>query len=323
MDYLALREQLEKRGLLNKTPWYYVRNISLLIIFLTAAWTTFYTFESIYVRMAIIIALGFICVQIGFLGHDAGHKAISNKQAVNNIIGHISMTLVNGVSWSYWSNRHNAHHKDPNHVDEDPDVNYLIASFNKEQAEKRNKFVRWLIKRQTFFFVPMHFLTAFSMLVNSIIHTIKESRFGEITLLALHLSAWIVVPGIFIGFGWAALFYTIATLLRGMYFSMVFVPNHAGMPMLNPETKLSFAEKQIITARNITPSRFADIFFGGLNYQIEHHLFPNTSRKHLRACSEIVKEHCKQNKVRYEEVGFFKCYKDVLSHVHKISKITN
>lgn len=321
MDYLALREQLEKRGLLNKTPWYYVRIIAIITTLFIAAWTAFYVFENIYIRMASVLALGFIGVQIGFLGHDAGHKAISNKQAVNSIIGYLSMTLVNGISWSYWSSHHNAHHKDPNYVDEDPDVKYLIAAFSPEQVQKKNKFTRWLIKRQSIFFVPMHFLTVFSMVINSTTHSIKKAKIADAGLMALHFALWIVIPGIFIGFGWATLFYVIAALLRGMYFAMVFVPNHVGMPM--PKENLPFMEKQIMTARNITPSWLKDRFFGGLNYQIEHHLFPNTSRKHLRACRKIVKEFCLKNSIKYEEVGFFKCYKDVLSHVHKISKITN
>ncbi len=323
MDYLTLREQLEKRGLLNKTPWYYTRVIVLLITFFTTSWIAFYLVQNTFVRVVIILFLGFLCVHIGFIAHDAGHKAITDKPAVNNIIGLLSMTFVNGISWSYWFDQHNKHHKDPNHP-EDPDANYLMAAFDEEQVKKKNKLLRFFIKHQSILFVPMHFLTTYSMTVNSVIHSIKKKKamtFAEIALILLHFTFWIVIPGIFIGFWYAVIFYVIASFLRSIYFSMVFVPNHVGMPMLKPDANLTFLEKQVVTARNITPSLLKDFVFGGLNYQIEHHLFPNIPRKHLRKSREIVKNFCQKARLRYEEVGFAKCYKDIFSHVHKISKL--
>ncbi len=323
MDYLALREQLEKRGLLNKTPWYYAIIISLLTTFFATSWIVFYLVQNTFIRTIIVLILGFLCVHIGFIAHDAGHKAITDKQSINSIIGHITMTFINGISWSYWSDHHNTHHKDPNHP-EDPDANYLITAFDEDQIKKKNRLTRFFVKHQSIFFVPMHLLTTFSMTINSIIHSIKKKRattITEITLLMLHFAFWIALPGFFIGFWNAAMFYTIASFLRSLYFAMVFVPNHVGMPMIKPDAKLSFIEKQTITARNITPSWLKDFIFGGLNYQIEHHLFPNMPRKNLGKSREIVKKFCMNTKLKYEEVGFLKCYKDIFSHVHKISKL--
>ena len=86
---------------------------------------------------------------------------------------------------------------------------------------------------------------------------------------------------------------------------------------------MSYLEKQVVTGRNIKPHWFTDIFFGGLNYQIEHHIFSNISRKHLKKCKVIVKKFCKDINLQYEETGFFQCYRDVFGHLRKMAKLAH
>ena len=103
---------------------------------------------------------------------------------------------------------------------------------------------------------------------------------------------------------------------------MVFVPNHVGMPTFRPCAKMTYLEKQIRTSRDLTPSWMIDTIFGGLNYQIEHHIFPHMSRKHLKECKALVKEFCDKAKIRYEETGFFACYKSIFKYLHAVGKET-
>jgi len=321
MEYLALRALVEKRGLLAKEPWYYVRLIAILVTLFVTLLVIYYLVDNLVVQLLMLLGLVILAVQLGFLAHDADHAAISDKKTVNTLIGSIGMTLINGVSLSYWSQNHNAHHKDPNMDPGDPDIEYLLSEAE-EQARKRKGVMRWLTRHQAFFFVPVHSLIFFSMYFNSWRHFIRHCRgwrlAREFTFMMLHYCIWIVIPGLLIGFWKAALLYAAASILRGLYFSMVFVPNHVGMP--SPKRDMNFLQKQVVSARNLTPSWFNDLVFGGLNYQIEHHLFPATPRKHLRHCRDIVKEFCAKHDIQYVEVGVFTCYRDVFRHMHAVGK---
>ncbi len=324
VDYLTLRASADSRGVLAKTPGYYILTTVVLITLMSVAWFAFYALESTAARMLLLFAMGILGVHFGFLGHDAGHRAISRRQRINNILGAFGMTFINGVSFSYWNRNHNAHHKDPNFDPGDPDIDYLI-SFNEEQVRKRGRILRALTPYQAFYFVPIQSLTAFSMLFNSVRHLIKRVRGAtlpiESLLLVCHVCLWVVAPCLYLGLGYGLLFYAFTGVVRGLYFSLVFVPNHVGMPTFKPHAQMSYVEKQVITARNITPSWFKDWLFGGLNYQIEHHLFPSISRKNLRPCTSIVREFCAKHKLHYENVGFFRCYANVFSHLHRVGRL--
>src|SRR5207253_9461069 len=78
----------------------------------------------------------------------------------------------------------------------------------------------------------------------------------------------------------------------GFYLSNVFAPNHKGMPQIAEGTEISFLEQQISTSRNITPGWLVDFVYFGLNYQIEHHLFPTCPRSKLKQITPYVLEIC-------------------------------
>ena len=323
MDYPTLRKLVEEQGLLNKTPWYYTRTTLLLIILFTGAWIIYYSFQNFYLQMGIVCLLGFLSFQFGLLGHDAGHRAVSRKQWLNKMLGHACLTIVNGVSIQHWESKHNAHHKSPNYNPGDPDIEQVFA-YDEKQARSRKGLLRWITKYQIAFFVPLHALSVFDMTRNSFQYVILKCplkrKVIELTGLLLHIALWIGIPGYFIGFWKAILLYAIGTLVRGLYASLVFVPNHVGMPLVSPDTNLSYSQKQLIATRNLTPSLVKDYLFGGLNYQIEHHLFPNMPRKHLKKAKILVEKYCQESKIPYKETGFFTCYKEVFTHMHRVGK---
>ena len=82
--------------------------------------------------------------------------------------------------------------------------------------------------------------------------------------------------------GKALAFIAIHKGLWGVYMGMSFAPNHKGMPVLTAEDELDFLRKQVLTSRNVVGGRWVDVALGGLNYQIEHHLFPSMPRANLR-----------------------------------------
>ena len=97
-----------------------------------------------------------------------------------------------------------------------------------------------------------------------------------------------------------------------------FAPNHMGMPIVPADVKLDFLSKQVRTSRNISGGWVASLLMGGLNYQIEHHLFPSMPRPHLRAARALVREHCRENDVPYTETSIISAYAVVLAYMNRV-----
>ena len=100
--------------------------------------------------------------------------------------------------------------------------------------------------------------------------------------------------------------------------SCTFAPNHKGMPVIPSGARLDFLRRQVLTSRNVRGGFFTDLALGGLNYQIEHHLFPNMPRASLRRVQPLVRAHCKALGVPYVETSFIGSYRLVLRHLHAI-----
>ncbi|GAA3316544.1 hypothetical protein GCM10020219_035900 [Nonomuraea dietziae] len=118
--------------------------------------------------------------------------------------------------------------------------------------------------------------------------------------------------------GKALVFFAVHQGLWGLYMGSVFAPGHKGMPTLKPGEKLDFLRKQVLTTRGVRGGWFVDAAMGGLNYQIEHHLFPNMPTPHLRHAQSIVRAHCAEIDVPYYETGLIESYRQMLRHLHAV-----
>jgi len=106
--------------------------------------------------------------------------------------------------------------------------------------------------------------------------------------------------------------------LLGLYMGSIIAPNHKGMPMLEKSSKMDFLRRQVLTARNVSSSPFNDFWYGGLNYQIEHHLFPSMPRNNLKEAQKVIKLFCQEHEITYHETGMFQSYKEILQFLHEI-----
>jgi fatty acid desaturase len=99
---------------------------------------------------------------------------------------------------------------------------------------------------------------------------------------------------------------------------MAFAPNHKGMPLVPKDARLDFLTRQVVMSRNIRGSRILDVAMGGLNYQIEHHLFPSMPRPHLRRAAPIVAEYCRERGVPYVATGLWESYGIVVRYINRV-----
>ena len=104
----------------------------------------------------------------------------------------------------------------------------------------------------------------------------------EGALLAVHLVAYVAVVFLVLSPVQAIVFVAVQQGVFGFYMGCSFAPNHKGMPILSPEQQPDFLRRQVLTSRNVRGGRLVDFALGGLNYQIEHHLFPSMPRPSLR-----------------------------------------
>ncbi len=104
--------------------------------------------------------------------------------------------------------------------------------------------------------------------------------------------------------------------LFGLYLGCSFAPNHKGMPVLMDDSDLSFERRQITTSRNVAGGRLTAVVFGGLNYQIEHHLFPSMPSGNLPRARGIVRAFCAEHDIRYHEDSLIGSYRQALSYLN-------
>ena len=116
----------------------------------------------------------------------------------------------------------------------------------------------------------------------------------------------------------AAVFLAIQLGLFGLYMGASFAPNHKGMPLVPKEVRLDFLRRQVLMSRNISGTPFLDFMMGGLNYQIEHHLFPSMPRPHLRRAAPIIAEYCRDRGVTYTETTLWQSYGIVLRYINRV-----
>ena len=94
--------------------------------------------------------------------------------------------------------------------------------------------------------------------------------------------------------------------------------NHKGMPIVPATADVDFLRRQVLMSRNIRGGPVVDFFMGGLNRQVEHHLFPSMPRPNLKRVQTLVREYCSQLGVTYTEVGFFTSYRIVVQYLNDV-----
>lgn len=266
------------------------------------------------------ILLAFIFTQIGFLMHDAGHGQVFRSPAANRRMGLLCGNLMLGISYGWWIDKHNRHHKNPNHIDGDPDVDFAVLAFCHRQAAAKGRW-RWIIKYQAALFIPFLLAEHLNMHILSLRHLFREpvkNRGTEIFLLVCHHVLFFGMAFGILGVQAAIAFLVCSKAFAGLYAGLVFAPNHKGMLMVDEKSQLGLLRRQVLTSRNIRSGLIHDFLYGGLNYQIEHHLFPFLKRGQLALAQKIVKPFCEERGIRYYETGIFQSLKEVFQHLHKV-----
>ncbi|MGN9779013.1 fatty acid desaturase family protein [Micromonospora sp. H33] len=330
-DYAELSRRIRSAGLLERRPGRYAVRIALTAGFFAVAWAAVVLVGDSWAQVAVAALLAVASTQVAFLGHDAGHRQMFRRRGPSELVGLLAGNLAVGLSYGWWVDKHNRHHANPNHADEDPDVGAGALVWSDEQARATRGVARWLARRQAWLFFPMLLLEGLSLHVASVravvgrepgggFRTPMRHRGVEALLLAAHTVLYAGGLLLVMSPVKALVFVAVHQGLWGLYMGCSFAPNHKGMPMPTAADDLDFLRKQVLTSRNVGGGRVVDAALGGLNHQIEHHLFPNMPRGNLRRARPIVRAYCAERGVPYAEVGLVESYRQALAHLHEVGR---
>jgi fatty acid desaturase len=319
-DFAELARTVKRAGLLDRRYRYYAVRMTLNLLALGAGWVAFVFIGESWWQLLLAAFLAVVFTQLAFLGHDAGHRQIFRTRRPNDAIGYIHGALV-GLSYGWWVGQHNRHHANPNHEDDDPDVDIPVLAFTTRQGKAKSGALRWMAKYQAFLFFPLLLLEGLSLHVSSVQALVRgevASRRLEAALLIAHIVIYLGAVFIVLSPLTGLAFIAVHQGLWGVHMGCSFAPNHKGMPTLQAGHTLDFLRKQVLTSRNVRGGRMVDFWLGGLNYQIEHHLFPNMPSPNLRRAQSIVREFCLHLGVDYAQCGLLRSYGYVLRHLHAV-----
>jgi fatty acid desaturase len=315
----ALAHQVRALGLLDRRPGYYRVKITLTIFAFFAGWALFVIVGDSWAALAVAPLLGLMFTQLGFIGHDAGHNQVFCARRRNRLLGLVVGNALIGLSFGWWVPKHNAHHAHPNEIGRDPDIGEGSALPSADApGNERGPVASWLTRWQAPLFFPLMLLRSSGMHVlgiNRLARRRDHASAVEAALITLHAALYLTVVLLVLSPLKALAFVAVQQAVFSVYLGISFAPNHKGMPIIESDTAAGFARRQVVTARNISGGPLTTFMLGGLNYQIEHHLFPSMPRPNLRRAQGLVRDFCAASDLGYSEENVVESFRQIIQHL--------
>jgi fatty acid desaturase len=322
-DFAALCREVRAAELLKRRRGNYATRIAITAVAFLATWTAFVLVGDSWYQTIVAAVMGVVCTQLAFLGHDGGHQQVYGSRRANDALGIVAGDLCTGLSYGWWLDKHNRHHSHPNHEGLDPDIGDGVLSFTTGQVAARTGAVgRFITRHQAWLFFPLLTMEGLNLHVASVRALIggktRRYRRTELALFTLHVMGYLAAVLWVLSPVKALVFVSIHQAVFGLYMGCSFAPNHKGMPTFPAGREIDFLRRQVLTSRNVRGGWFTDFLLGGLNYQVEHHLFPNMPRPSLRKAQSIVRSYCQEMQISYTEASLFGSYAAALRHLHDL-----
>jgi fatty acid desaturase len=325
--FRELSDQVKAAGLMDQRRDYYAAKIIWNLVLTAACWTALVLIGNSWRQLLVALALAVVFLHTGYLAHDAGHQQISKSRKQIRRLGLFHMNLLMGVCFGWWENHHNQHHSNPNNLDRDPDTMRRQVIFHVDELAVKgtSRFRRFIIRFQSVMFFVLLGQEAYRMHAAGF----RTARAGklksprvELGLVAVHAVAYLAVVFLVMSVPKAIVFILLNQVLLGIYLGAVFAPNHKGMAVHRDDVAVDWLHRQVLTSRNLRSTRLTDFIYGGLNYQIEHHLFPAMPRVNLRRARPIVMRYCEAHGIPYREVPVWRSYREVARFLGEVSAAT-
>jgi fatty acid desaturase len=322
--WVQLRNELKTAGCFKAATVQQILHMFVVVTLYAGAYLVLLTQPGIGARLASLVLLAFISVQAGFIAHEAGHRAITRKRWLTNIIGQFFNTFLTALCYAHFQKIHLCHHSHCNERERDIDMQSdLFSLYPEAKLMNTSRIGRFITRYQAYLIWPLVSLQGFSLKVDSIQTLRRNPRNTRVdqVVLGLHFLLWFGLPVYVLGWADATINYALMTWFIGPYLGAVFLVNHIGTHVVNPGERMPGFIQKLITTRNLGDSRSEDLFFGGMNNHIEHHLFPSIPSVRLRKARLIIKAFCMQHGLGYREMSWRNAAGEVFTYLNRIGRM--
>ena len=315
--------ELSAAGCFRRAPFHSIAYATFILGAYATAYGALLTDPGIVARALAIVVLAALCVHGAFLSHEAGHGALTGNRRLATGAGLVSATLLTGFCYVYFQHFHRPHHRHTNGRAHDPDMQSALFTLYAQSAIGKSWFGRLITRHQAVLIWILIWLQGLTLKIDSLVFLARNLRStrAEQMVLVLHYAMWLVVPAFVIGFADAWLNYGVITLLIGGNTGAIFLVNHIGTRVVEPEERESFFLREIEVTRNLGTSRLVGILIGGLNNHIEHHLFPAMPTARLPRARVITREFCHRHGIAYREMSYLEAAREVTRHFKAMSTL--
>lgn len=321
-DYTGLARQVRAAGLLERRPGSYVRRAIVLGVLFAVGFALLLTLGRTWWQLLVAGYFSVVFTQAAFLGHDSAHKQIFTSGPRGEFVSRLISNLLVGLSYGWWMNKHTRHHGNPNTVGKDNDITPGAVVFRVEDAESRTGLQRWLTARQGYYFLPILLVAGLDLHVGAVRAVLGREKMAhrlmEAVLVGIRLVGFTTLVLVVLGPVLGAAFMALQVGTFGLYMGGTFALNHTGMRLIEHDEKVDYLRRQVLTSRNIAGGLPMELLMGGLNYQIEHHLFPNMPSANLRRVRPMVRDYCAGLGIEYVEHSFGRAWRVVLTYLHRV-----
>ena len=298
-----LKAEVRAAGLLNRAPVRGTVEMTAVIFSLVAAFVTIELWHPFF--LGLFMALVF--TRAVFVSHDILHRQYFKGKALSMRLSYPFSALILSNSSSWWDYKHNVnHHTWCNIVEKDEDIRALNGAFtpNNRGSKPFIKRFKYIIFWGAMFFMYPAFIA------KSYSFVIRRKLYGELFLMLLH---WPLIWGTvlyMLPFSDAIIVLLTLNFTLSPWMAFGFITNHLGCEVFDYEEgkNLSWMELQMRTSRSLKGGLFIHWFYGGLNTQIEHHLFPKVPRFNLLKVQKMTREFARRHAIPYFETSPIEAY---------------
>lgn len=321
-DYGELSAIIRGMGLMARRPVWYAARCLILVAGYAAGFAALFGLGSSPWQLLVAVYFAVLFTQTAFLAHDGAHKQIFVSGRRNEWFSRVVGNLVVGLSYGWWMNKHSRHHANPNKIGKDGDIEPGAIVFTTGDAAERHGWRAAVMAKQHWFFFPILTLAGLDLHVNAVKAVLGRERMKaravEAILLLVRLIGFPALVLIAAGPLTGAAFLAVQVAVFGVYMGGSFAPNHKGMAIVPKDVSIDFLRRQTLTSRNISGGALIRTGMGGLNFQIEHHLFPSMPSVNLRRARPVVREFCRRHGVMYTETTLIDSYRIVLRYLRAV-----
>ena len=298
-----LKAQVREAGLLKRVP---VRGtIEMIAVFVSFA--VVYSTMTLWNPVLLGLFMTLLFTRAVFVSHDILHLQYFQSKKLSFRLSYPFSAIILSNSSSWWDFKHNInHHHFCNTITKDEDIMALDGAFtpnNRGNSPFIKKFKRILFWGAMFFMYPAFIAQSYSF-------ALKNKNYGEFFLMLLH---WPIIWGpIFyvLPFADAITVFVTLYLVLSAWLAFGFITNHLGCEVFTVEEveEMSWLELQMRTSRSLKGGMLVHWFYGGLNTQIEHHLFPKAPRYNLLKVQQMTRDFAKKHNIAYFETTPVQAY---------------